>query len=1163
MNANLPAPAHAEEARWASASQLAAFIEHLRVGILVEDEERHIVHVNWELCMMFGIPAPPQALIGTDCSEGVQQVKHLFAEPEAFVGRIERLLGERRTVTDEELLLADGRTFERDYIPIFDDDTYRGHLWQYRDITERKRAERQLIEQARQAALGADIGTVITEGGDLREVLQRCAQALVRHLDAAFARIWTLDEKESVLKLVASAGMYTHIDGTHSRVPVGQYKIGLIAAERLPHLTNAVLDDPRVSDKEWARREGMVAFAGYPLMLGNRLVGVMAIFAQHPLAESATEVLASVADKVALLIKRVQAQDALRRREEGFRSLVQNASDIIAVVDAEGILRYASPSLELVLGYRPEDLVGTRIGALAHPDDVARIVAFHGNHMDHHGGSSPLEYRFRHRDGSWRYMESVRNNLLHDQNVQGIVINARDITERKRAEERTSAISGLGQRLSSTTTVTSAARIMAEVTDKMFGWDGFILLLRSPDDGLLYPVLDFDVVNGKRTESASSNSPVSPGSLSLRTMVEGPRLLLLDGRPIPREEMRPFGDTQRASASLMFVPIRSASGVAGVLSIQSYAFQAYTESDLITLQSFADYCGGALERIRAEEALRESEERFRVLFEHSPDGVLLMDPHDPDVPWRIIECNDTACRMNGYTQEELIGKSVSALHSEIVESQTFAEHVERLRIGPDKLDLKHRRKDGTLFFVEAVSSLIRVGGREMVLGIERDITDRKSLEEQLRHQAFHDPLTGLPNRALFLDRLEHAMVRGTRHGCSVAVLFVDLDRFKPVNDSLGHEVGDELLTAVGRRLREGLRPEDTVARLGGDEFAVLIEDVEDTSDATLVAERVGEVLRPALELRDREVVLTASIGVAVSRAGQRDPDELLRAADIAMYSAKRTGKGLYKVFEPSMGSRALELLELEADLHRALEREELRLHYQPKVELATGRIVGVEALVRWEHRMRGMVPPAEFIPLAEETGLILPLGRWILEQACREAREWQGRHRIGGPLEVSVNVSARQFGHPGLVGEVARVLEETGLDPKGLMLEITESVVMEDAESNVATLRELKDLGVRLAIDDFGTGYSSLSYLHRFPVDALKIDRSFVDGLGEESEDTTIVRSVISLAHALRLEVIAEGVENAEQVERLQALGCRLGQGYIFSRPLPSQELCALLERDG
>ncbi len=354
-----------------------------------------------------------------------------------------------------------------------------------------------------------------------------------------------------------------------------------------------------------------------------------------------------------------------------------------------------------------------------------------------------------------------------------------------------------------------------------------------------------------------------------------------------------------------------------------------------------------------------------------------------------------------------------------------------------------------------------------------------------------------------------------------------------------------------------------MARLGGDEFVVLLEGVATPGETEKVAERIEEALGPVFEVAGHEVVLTTSIGIAVGTAGRGKPEELLKAADIAMYKAKHRGKARYEVFSPGMDSRALELLELEADLRRAINRGEFRLHYQPKVDLATGRITGVEALVRWEHPQRGMVSPDEFVELAEETGLILPIDRWVLRESCQQVREWQEQCSLDSSFEVCVNVSPRHFQHPDLVGEVLATLEETRLDPRSLMLEITENTVMEDAESNIATLRELKGLGVRLAIDDFGTGYSSLSYLRRFPVDVLKIDRSFVDGLGEESDDTVIVAAVIGLARSLRLEVIAEGVETTEQVEQLRALGCNLGQGYHFYKALPSKDMGALLAGGG
>ncbi len=423
----------------------------------------------------------------------------------------------------------------------------------------------------------------------------------------------------------------------------------------------------------------------------------------------------------------------------------------------------------------------------------------------------------------------------------------------------------------------------------------------------------------------------------------------------------------------------------------------------------------------------------------------------------------------------------------------------------------------------------------------------------LNYQAFHDSLTGLPNRALFMDRLEQALTRALRHGKLTGVLLLDLDNFKLINDSMGHLAGDRLLVAVSERMRACVRPEDTVARLGGDEFTFLLEDLDDLSAAVRVAERVSEELRNPLFLDGHEVFAAASIGIAISPPDSQNlPEDLLRNADIALYKAKGEGKAHYVVYDAKMYPQAWERLRAEAEMRRAIGEGQFRVHYQPKVDLHTGGIVGFEALVRWEHPERGMIPPLEFIPLAEDTGLIVPIGEWVLREACHQACRWREQHPsfADPPLTISVNLSVRQLRQKDLTQRIARILHETGLAPEGLSLEITESVLMEDAEGAIATFGSLKDLGVGLEIDDFGTGYSSLSYLKRFPADYLKVDKSFVDGLGEDAEDTAIVSATISMAHALGLKVIAEGVETAGQLARLRELGCDTGQGYYFSRLL-------------
>jgi len=567
------------------------------------------------------------------------------------------------------------------------------------------------------------------------------------------------------------------------------------------------------------------------------------------------------------------------------------------------------------------------------------------------------------------------------------------------------------------------------------------------------------------------------------------------------------------------------------------------------------------ERERATAALRESEERYALAARGANDGLWDWNLATNEVyyspRWKsMLGWTDTEV---GATPEDWLGR----IHPDDVERvrADIAGHVAGYA---PHLETEHRirHRDGHFLWVLCRGVAVRdaAGKPTRMAGSQTDVTERKNTEEQLLHDAFHDALTNLPNRALFTDLLTRSLGRARRRAdYRFAVLFIDLDRFKVVNDSLGHSIGDELLKALTRRIERCVRPGDTVARLGGDEFTILVDDIGSASDATRVADRIQHELAHPFNLGGHEVFSSASIGIALSASGYQAADDLLRDADIAMYRAKALGKARYEVFDTQMHARARALLEMETDLRRAAERGEFRLHYQPLVTLETGRITGFEAVVRWQHPVHGLIGPAAFIPIAEETGLIIPIGRWVLREACRQMRVWQDRYP-SLDLAVSVNLSGKQFAQPGLVEEIDQALKETGLEPRRLRIEITESVVMENAASAMAMIDQLRALKVKIDVDDFGTGYSSLSYLQRFSLDHLKIDRSFVSNIGTDGgENAEIVRTIVTLAHHLGMDAVAEGVETADQLALLREVGCQLVQGYLFAKPLDDVEADRLL----
>ncbi|HJU70643.1 MAG TPA: EAL domain-containing protein [Paucimonas sp.] len=777
------------------------------------------------------------------------------------------------------------------------------------------------------------------------------------------------------------------------------------------------------------------------------------------------------------------------------------------------------------------------------------------------GKGCEIEFCLRRPNGGTRWVRTLIKPVVNDDGTIGRLHGTMmDITVRKHSEIRQALKHAITRAVAESVSIDDTMPQIIQIVCETVGWAGGTLWMFNRTENSCERIHSWSVPD-PRVRRFLAGTPCTlalpaPDTLIGQVIDSGQPVWVGD---IGRTPNAPITVAQLGAglrAAFAF-PILNGDDLLGVAEFFGRRPQEVDSEILQSAASIGRHISQVLQRRQAEHALRESEAHFRALVEQASDSFYVHDSTG-----RLIDVNQHACDSLGYSRAELL--SMTMMEIDVDLSLDDLRHLQARTIEGTALavESRHRRKNGSTFPVEIRMGPIRIGGKEHLLSLARDVTERKALQEHIEHLAYHDALTALPNRTMFNRHLRHAIAQAQRYNKRLAVLFVDLDRFKNVNDTLGHDAGDRLLQEMAHRIGSCLRSGDVVAhlgnaeslvaRLGGDEFVVLVEEVTDSSQASQVAHRILAATVREYQLDGQLVHMTASVGISLFPEDGRNEYALMKHADIAMYRAKESGKNTFQFYSAQMDAHSAKLLALESGLRRAIERDELTLHYQPRVDARTGRITGAEALVRWRHPDLGLVSPAHFIPLAEETGLIVPLSKWVLRQTCMQHAQWR---RQGVPaLRVSVNLSARQFTDDNLFGETARTLQEYGMDPSLLELEITESMMMYNTERTIQVLSELRMMGIAIAIDDFGIGYSSLSHLKQFPIDIIKMDRAFIKDIPNDFSDAAIADAIIAMSKRLNMTIVAEGVESLEQLEFLRERGCDEIQGYYFSKPLPGDE---------